>query len=520
MKPIYKKSLAFLFSIFVVNSSFLFAQDMKSNNNNAKVTIEDIKQQCENLAYDKRVNLSVSSFNVATLNNPGQFGDELAQMLTNALQNVNCFNVRLSIKDMKAITDEQQFEQAGNTDETTNNEVGKIQAAQVIVMGKVTEFSQGEKKFQVLGVGGTGGNKAHVGFIIQLINAKTGMLIDSKSFNVDGKTSGFSGAQMFGVNVGGVTNNKSLQDACEKGVTQAVEYIASKKDQMPLPTPNNATAPKTFDASNCAVLSSSYIPKVMFIVPEYHLTRIVPDPAGETELNRKFIEAGFKVVDPAMFAAISQTAQFTDAAKDPMKAISLGKKFGADIVVYGEAFSELQGQLGSNQVSAVQNGNQVSVRGRVEVKAVRTDDATMLAANGMQAGATDNAEAIAGKRALTSAASQLADYLLGQFCKKNLSFSNTGASNGSSSSASSSAAGKTQTDITVNNVDYGKLKVLTDMLAAKGTVSDKTISNGVGHFTLTHSGATDAIADLINSKLGTKFNITDVKDGSINLTAK
>ena len=497
-----------LFLCVLISSKLLIAQ---------KVSMEEIKQQCQGLAPEKRVNLSVSSFNVSTLTNPGQFGDELAQMLTNALQNVNCFNVRLSIKDMKAITDEQQFQGAGNTDETTNNEVGKIQGAQVIVMGKVTEFSQGEKKVQVLGIGGSGGNKAHIGFIVQLINAKTGILINSKSFNVDGKTSGFSGAQLFGVNIAGGTNNKSMQDACEKGVIQAVEYISSEKENMP--APNNAVAAKTFDASNCAVLASSYIPKIMVIVPEYHITRvIIPDPAGETEINRKLIEAGFKVVDPAMFAAISQTSTFSDAAKDPMKAISLGKKFGADIVIYGEAFSELQGQLAGNQISSVQNGNQVSVRGRVEVKAVRTDDATIVATQGLQAGATDNAEAIASKRSLTSAASMVADYLLTQFCKTGVTFSNTSGSKSTSSSAAS--AGKNQTEFTVSNVDYGKLKALTDLLASKGTISGKSISEGTGHFTLTHNGTTDDIAGFIDSKLGTKFSITDSKDGSISMSAK
>src|SRR5690349_10703570 len=110
--------------IILLTSNLLMAQ---------KVNIEDIKKQCTGLPFDKRVNLSVSSFKVATLSNPGQFGDELAQMLTNALQGVNCFNVRLSIKDMKDIKDEQQFQSTGNTDITTNNQTGKIQSVQVIV---------------------------------------------------------------------------------------------------------------------------------------------------------------------------------------------------------------------------------------------------------------------------------------------------------------------------------------------------------------------------------------------------
>lgn len=80
-----------------------------------KVEFEKIKEQCQGLPYDKRVRLSVSTFNSATPKATGQFGDELSQMLSNALQNVNCFNVLLSVKDSKDLTDEIVFSQTGNT---------------------------------------------------------------------------------------------------------------------------------------------------------------------------------------------------------------------------------------------------------------------------------------------------------------------------------------------------------------------------------------------------------------------
>ena len=73
-----------------------------------------------------------------------------------------------------------------------------------------------------------------------------------------------------------------------------------------------------------------------------------------------------------MFATKENNVAFINASKNPMLAISLGKKFGADIVIYGEAFSERTGI----------QGKQVTCRARVEVRAVRTDDATIIAANG------------------------------------------------------------------------------------------------------------------------------------------
>jgi curli biogenesis system outer membrane secretion channel CsgG len=111
-----------------------------------KVTIEKIKEQCGDIPYNKRVRLSVSNFDVATPKASGQFGDELSQMLTNALQNVNCFNVLLSIKDTKALTDEISFGQTGNTKSGSSPQTGKMKGAQVIVMGKITEFAEQQGK--------------------------------------------------------------------------------------------------------------------------------------------------------------------------------------------------------------------------------------------------------------------------------------------------------------------------------------------------------------------------------------
>ncbi|HMR17357.1 MAG TPA: hypothetical protein PKD13_12845, partial [Mariniflexile sp.] len=63
-----------------------------------KTTVEEIESQCQGTPTAQRVTVSVSSFNVATPTAYAKFGDELSQMLTNALQNVNCFNVLLSLK--------------------------------------------------------------------------------------------------------------------------------------------------------------------------------------------------------------------------------------------------------------------------------------------------------------------------------------------------------------------------------------------------------------------------------------
>ena len=110
-----------------------------------KVAFAEIKPECPDAPPSKKVRISVSSFEVSTISNPGQLGDELAQMLTDALQNVNCFNVLLSSKDSKQLTDEIKFGQSGNTEDGSAPQTGKMKGAQVIVLGKVTSFSSGGK---------------------------------------------------------------------------------------------------------------------------------------------------------------------------------------------------------------------------------------------------------------------------------------------------------------------------------------------------------------------------------------
>lgn len=308
-------------SIVVTALFLIFSIASYAQSKDPKTTVEEIESQCANVPLAERVTLSVSSFNVATPTAYAKFGDELSQMLTNALQNVNCFNVLLSLKDSQEIMDEINFGESGNTKAGTSPKRGNMKGSQVIVMGKITEYAAGESSGGALGIK-FGGNKAHIGFIIQLINAETRELIDSKSFNVDGRANGFKGLKIMGVKaVGSTQNNKALSDACEKGIIEAVEYITASKDKMPLPKANDVNS-------------------------------------------------------------------------------------------------------------------------------------------------------------------------------------------------------KEGTYITVQNADYGKIKILTELLASKGNISNKEIVNGVGTFFLEHTSKTDAIADFIDSKLGSKFSIQSLEDGTITLIAK
>ena len=205
-----------------------------------------------------------------------------------------------------------------------------------------------------------------------------------------------------------------------------------------------------------------------------------------------------------MFATIKNGARFADAAKDPKLAISLGREFGADIVVYGEAFSQRTGT----------QGTQVTCRARVEIKAVRTDDASILISNGLEAGALDNAEFVAAKSALRSAGTLVADYMLEQFCSKGLSFSKPTSTN------TTVKTGNEAMNIQVKNVDFAKFKALTDLLATKGKILDKSLVQGNGSVALQTSMTSDGIAELIGKRLGAKYEIQELSKTIIVLQYK
>lgn len=144
--------------------------------------------------------------------------------------------------------------------------------------------------------------------------------------------------------------------------------------------------------------------RIMVVIPETHILRRVPDPAGETEIIRVFTEAGYQVVDQTQVAAIRYTPQVEAALRNPTgpEARALTAAHGADILIVGEAFSETtrRTQIGW------------SARARVEARAVVIRDARIIAAHGAHAGGIDPAELIAGKIALRKAGGLVGEYLL------------------------------------------------------------------------------------------------------------
>ena len=120
-------------------------------------------------------------------------------------------------------------------------------------------------------------------------------------------------------------------------------------------------------------------PSIWIEVSERHIGQPAYDPAAETEMTLFCKELGFEVIDH-----------------------KAGHRKDADVVLTGEGFSQF----------ASRHGNLVSVKARLEVKALDQKSGRVLAVERQTSVAVDLAEQIAGKTALQDAAVSVAERLL------------------------------------------------------------------------------------------------------------
>ena len=134
-------------------------------------------------------------------------------------------------------------------------------------------------------------------------------------------------------------------------------------------------------------------PAVAVIIPEHHRTRVVVDPAVETEIKHLLVECGFRVVDIGR----NDLADWAKGMMQGQKAPWPEALADADLIVVGEAFSEF----------ALRTGDLVTCAARAEINLISRRSGEILLADRDTQRAVDLAEAIAGKTALQKAGRRL-----------------------------------------------------------------------------------------------------------------
>ncbi|NQU41511.1 MAG: curli assembly protein CsgG [Lentisphaerae bacterium] len=218
----------------------------------------------------------------------------------------------------------------------------------------------------------------------QLTGAKvliTGSVIESgRTLYVVAKIIGTETSRVLGASVKGKTSD-DLATLVEQLAEKVATTVAEKSDQLV------AKVVKMEDriAALKERLGDAKRPTVIISVQERHVGQATIDPAAETELTMFCKETGFEVIDP-----------------------QAGNSKQADIIITGEGFSEF----------AMRRGNLVSVKARLEVKAVDRNTDKILATDRQTAVVVDLTEQIAGKKALQDAAALIAERLLPKLVMK------------------------------------------------------------------------------------------------------
>jgi hypothetical protein len=242
------------------------------------------------------------------------------------------------------------------------------------------EKTLGEAEISLSGMVGSG-QATQVG---QLTGAKilvTGSVIEAdKTLYVIAKIIGTETSQVKGASVKGRTSDE-LSPLVEELAGDVAKTIKEKADQLVAATVD----PADRIAALRKTLGGARRPAVLISVVERHVGQATIDPAAETELLLLCRETDFPVIDS-----------------------EAGTAKQAEVILKGEGFSEF----------AMRRGNLVSVKARLEIKAVDRATDKVLAADRQVAVEVDLTEQLAGKKALQKAAAQIAERLLPKLVTK------------------------------------------------------------------------------------------------------
>jgi len=146
-------------------------------------------------------------------------------------------------------------------------------------------------------------------------------------------------------------------------------------------------------------------PRIVVLIDDYIDGVEQPRSICATEVEKIFMNSKFPVVSKDQMEMIKER----DAALsfgDPEKAAALGRRYGAEVVIVGRATADLM------ETSEPYGVSVFAYEARIDAKAIKTDNAQMIALDNISEVARGSGRTPAANKALESSSAKIADNLL------------------------------------------------------------------------------------------------------------
>ncbi len=161
-------------------------------------------------------------------------------------------------------------------------------------------------------------------------------------------------------------------------------------------------------------------PRLMVLIDErnmhnYYYAYYSDLNTSENQITSKFLDKGFTFVDrDVAMKRLQRDAIMAAVEGDPAKAKLIAQKAGAEVLITGKAISK----AASGGPGILRNSGMVSCQATINLKAIRADDGTVIAAVSKQAAAVHIDNVTGGTQALQKAAAMAADELIDKILQR------------------------------------------------------------------------------------------------------
>jgi len=234
------------FALIVVGLPLVLSAQSATVTTGGGPTIEQAQRES---AFGAKARIAVSRFTNKTGKGwwSGAIGDGMADMLATSLFNTNRFIV-LERQAVQDVIQEQNLGASGRVSKETAAAIGKIEGAELLVMGAVTEFEPGSSggggSLSGSGIPGWGGRvlggisgafkEAHLAIDLRLVDARTSRIVAATSVegtatdvNLGGLAGGYGPSVAMAGSLGGWSKTP-MEKALRICLNKAVEFVVSQ----------------------------------------------------------------------------------------------------------------------------------------------------------------------------------------------------------------------------------------------------------------------------------------------------